>query len=222
MTGLERKIIMDFVHDGMQTVAEYIERREFADAVQKIPEITPEIPVRDFGYIGKHEQNVSVYDAMMAEILGEHNAEKARVRNRRKADRKAKRKSGAYVKRNGGDFRKDEHYAGDGRMWHDTYNWDLSKSQTGGKIRERSLRKDFEIEQDNIADAMTEYSDYCIMAEDHAERKEFLKRKLTRIMVDDEWFAVMSEELCREILYEGERVKELLNIAKSIMKGECY
>ena len=31
---------------------------------------------------------ISVYDAMLAEILGEHIAEKCRVRNRRKADRK--------------------------------------------------------------------------------------------------------------------------------------
>lgn len=168
------------------------------------------------------DRGMTLFDCIMAEIMDERMAEKCRVRNRRKADRKAKRKSGAYVKRNGGDFRKDEHYAGDGRMWHDTYNWELSKSQTGGKIRERSLRKDFEIEQDNIADAMTEYSDYCIMAEDHAKRKEILQRELMTIMVNDDWFAVMSEELCRGIRYEGERVKELRNIAESIMKGECY
>ena len=167
-------------------------------------------------------REISVFDAMLAEIYAEHDGNKAKVRNRRKADRKAKRKSGAYVKRNGGDFRKDEHYAGDGRMWHDYVGWEHTKSQTGGKIRERSLRKDFEIEQDNIADAMTEYSDYCIMAEDHAKRKEILQRELMTIMVNDDWFAVMSEELCRGIRYEGERVKEMRNIAESIMKGECY
>lgn len=167
---------------------------------------------------------ISVYDAMLAEILGEHIAEKCRVRNRRKADRKAKRKSGAYVKRNGGDFRKDEHYAGDGRMWHDTYNWELSKSQTGGKIRERSLRKDYDAEIRQHEDALAEYDDYVYWADEHDRRYRTIRRYLLDLPLrgDLNHLRNMTEELTREMRYEECRIKDMCENARIIWEGECY
>ena len=50
-----------------QTIAEMNDFVSFALAVAKIPEIRPEKPATDGGYIGKHEQT-SVFDAMMQEI----------------------------------------------------------------------------------------------------------------------------------------------------------
>ena len=168
-------------------------------------------------------KQASLYDVMMAEIMDDRNAEKARVRNRRKADRKAKRKSGAYVKRNGGDFRKDEHYAGDGRMWHDTYNWDLSKSQVGGKVREQSLRKDFITELHQHEDAIAEMYDYLAFAEDHAERAEMLRNKLLDLPVDHgNHSRNFAESIVTEIRYEEIRIKDMDTMAKMILKGECY
>lgn len=164
------------------------------------------------------DRGMTLFDCIMTEIMNERNAEKARVRNRRKADRKAKRKSGAYVKRNGGNFRKSEHYAGDGRMWHDTYNWDLSKSQTGGKIRERSLRKDYDAEIRQHEDALAYHSDYLDMAIDHGERLEYLRKQIRKL--DYERMIIANYD--QEIKYEQNRVNELMRIADTIMEGECY
>lgn len=169
------------------------------------------------------DRGMTLFDCIMTEIMNERNAEKARVRNRRKAERKAKRKSGAYVKRNGGDWRKDEHYAGDGRMWHDTYNWDLSKSQMGGKIRERSLRKDYDAEIRQHKDALAEMYDYLAFAEDHAERAEMLRNKLLDLPVDHgNHSRNFAESIVAEIRYEEIRIKDMDTMAKMILKGECY
>ena len=70
------------------TEQEDAERVAMIEAVRNIPEIMPEQIADNAGYIGKHAENVSVYDAMLAEIYAEHDGEKARVRNRRHADRK--------------------------------------------------------------------------------------------------------------------------------------
>ena len=75
------------------TIAEMVERFDFVDAVLKIPETMPEKIADNGGYIGKHGDNVSVYDAMLAEIYAERNKAKARrVRkpdNRTRAERLA-------------------------------------------------------------------------------------------------------------------------------------
>lgn len=67
------------------------ERAAMLEAVRNIPEIpAAESVVFDGISIGKRSdaKQASLYDAMMAEILDERNAEKEKARNRRKADRK--------------------------------------------------------------------------------------------------------------------------------------
>lgn len=158
MTGLERKIIMDFVHDGMQTVAEYLELREFADAVYKIPEITPEIPVRDYGYIGKHEQNVSVYDAEFADLCGEKDSRRAKYMRNQKSRSKAKMQSLRYRNRSGiaeekipdnCHFRGHDSDRGYYRNWR-AFCEMKSIPEWKAEDRERSLRKDWIGEQKDI------------------------------------------------------------------------
>ena len=194
---------------------------EFRAGEKPVPEAEVFVGIRD----GKRTDTImaEVYDAEFSELIGERDTEKAKVRNRRKADHKAKRKSGAYIKRNGGDWRKDEHYAGDGRMWHDTYNWDLSKSQMGGKVRERSLRKDFITELHQHEEAIAEMYDYLAFAEDHAERAEMLRNKLLDLPVDHgNHSRNFVESIVAEIRYEEIRIKDMDTIAKMILKGECY
>lgn len=216
------KIRLGF-YDFCVTRAEYAIN---ADICEKIPdaELPESVTFVGLGN-GKRSDAVqaSLFDCIHAELLGERDAEKAKVRNRRKADHKAKRKSGAYIKRNGGDWRKDEHYAGDGRMWHDTYNWDLSKSQIGGKVRERSLRKDFITELHQHEDAIAEMYDYLAFAEDHAERAEMLRNKLLDLPVDHgNHSRNFAESIVAEIRYEEIRIKDMDTMAKMILKGECY
>ena len=151
MTGLERKITTDFVHDfvrGMMTVAEYIERREFADAVQKIPEITPEIPVRDSGYIGKHEKNVSVYDAMMAEIHADKAIRAEKFRKTHDLCKKSKDDTPAERKRN--KLNRLRKMYGD--VFEDGREWYYENGKTGSK---KSTEKDADIIR-NLREASAE------------------------------------------------------------------
>lgn len=150
MTGLERKIIMDFVHDGMQTIAEYLERREFADAVQKIPEITPEIPMPDSGYIGKHEQNVSVYDAMMAEIHANKAIRAEKFRKTHGKDKTNKERKADKIRR----IRKLY-----GECFEDGNNWYWERGRDGQK---KSTEPDAEILR-NLKVAELEKSAYADM-----------------------------------------------------------
>lgn len=164
MTGLERKITTDFVHDfvrGMMTVAEYIERREFADAVQKIPETTPEIPMRDSGYIGKHEQNVSVYDAMIEEIHADKAIRAEKFRKTHDLCKKSKNDTPADRKRN--KLNRLRKMYGD--VWEDGREWYYENGKTGSK---KSTEKDAEILR-NLKVKEQERSAYADMIPD-AER----------------------------------------------------
>ena len=72
------------------TCAEMEERAEFAVAVFSIPE-EPVAEPMPFMYEPKHGIDLAKrFDAEMAEMMDERNAEKAHVRNRRRADRKHK------------------------------------------------------------------------------------------------------------------------------------
>ena len=156
MTGLERKITTDFVHDfvrGMMTVAEYIERREFADAVQKIPETTPEIPMRDFGYIGKHEQNVSVYDAMMEEIHADKAIRAEKFRKTHGKDKTNKERKADRIRR----IRKLY-----GECFEDGNDWYWERGRDGQK---KSTEPDAEILR-NLKDAELERSAYAELMPD--------------------------------------------------------
>ena len=90
---LEKAMHMNIAEYHPQRIAEWAEYYCFAEAVFSIPEIMPEKIADNGGYIGKHGDNVSVYDAMLAEIYAERNKAKARrVRkpdNRTRAERLA-------------------------------------------------------------------------------------------------------------------------------------
>ena len=100
MTELERKITADFVH-GMMSKAEYFDLREFADAVQEMPEI-PMLEPEVFSGLGNGKRSdavqTSLFDTMMQELHAEKElrAEKFRktheVRNNGQAVQKDKRK----------------------------------------------------------------------------------------------------------------------------------
>lgn len=158
---------------------------------------------------------ISVYDAMLAEILGEHIAEKCRVRNRRKADRKAKRKSGAYIKRNGGKFDRNVWYEGS-KVFH--WEEDLRMPERRANSKAESEERDYAVELRNRDDALAEHSDYLDMAIDHAEKLEYWRNKKSSV----EYWELMIDEVSRQIIYEQNRVNELMRIADTILKGECY
>lgn len=121
---------------------EIADRRMMAEAVRNLPDIEPEkIAISDNGgYIGKHAE-LSVYDAMLAEIMGEKDARlrkylrKHEVRHG-KPVRKEKRKA----------YRKEKCYSCD--PWHGC--------DTVRKFREIEAEKadarDYEIELRNIAE----------------------------------------------------------------------
>ena len=93
------------------------------------------------------EKQASLYDAMMAEIMDERNAEKARVRNRRHADRKYKLTP---------KMRKEQEYMRNWNVCMKMVNfgtWD-DIPIVEGRVRsaEQIARKDYEIELRNIAD----------------------------------------------------------------------
>jgi len=218
----------EFVHDGMPynttnlTYAEIAECNALWDAV----DIIPEIPVAEsvtFDGIGNGKRSdtvqSSVFDAMMAEILGEHIAEKCRVRNRRKADRKHKVLPKERKHRE--EMRKD-------RMFGYCYNENCPKvmfapdslpiNYRKDAESDRIARADFDAEIHQHEDAMQEYADYCLMAEQHEERLEYLRNLTGNV----EFWEIMIDEISREKIYEENRIREMRNIANNIMKGECY
>ena len=139
------------------TEQEDAERVAMIEAVRNIPEIMPEQIADNAGYIGKHAENVSVYDAMLAEIYAEHDGEKARVRNRRRADRKHKL---TPKMRKEQEWMRNMHICNRYIGW----GWDLldnAKAESAEKI----ARADWELEQDEIA----EDRDYAELEEEYRE-----------------------------------------------------
>lgn len=158
-------------------------------------------------------REISVFDAMLAELIDDRNAEKAKVRNRRKADRKHKltpkmRKEQEYM-RNWNVCMKMVNYG----TWDDV-------PIVEGRVRsaEKIARADFDAEIRQHEDAMQEYADYCLMAEQHEERLEYLRNLTGNV----EFWEIMINEISREKIYEENRIREMRNIANTIMKGECY
>lgn len=124
------------------TEQEDAERVAMMEAVRNIPEIKPEKIADNAGYIGKHAENVSVYDAMMAEIMGEKDARlrkymrKHEIRNDGKPVRKEKRKS----------YEKEKCYQCS--HWN---GWDIVRNvRIAEKIRTDA--EDWKLEQDAIAE----------------------------------------------------------------------
>lgn len=161
------------------------------------------------------QAEISVFDAMMAEILGERNAEKCRVRNRRKADRKAKERNPRYIKRNGGKFDRNVWYEGS-KVFH--WEEDLRMPERRANSKAESEERDYAVECGNRDDALAYHSDYLDMAIDHGERLEYLRKQIRKL--DYERMIIANYD--REIIYEQNRVNELMRIADTIMEGECY
>ena len=161
----------------------------------------------------------SVFDMIHAEILGEHNAEKAKVRNRRKADRKHVAENWGQEKLN----RKDRHFdymCRDSRRKYGHGKTCYWSSNAERKIvhAERNIRADFDAEIRQHEDALAYHSDYLDMAIDHGERLEYLRKQIRKL--DYERMIIANYD--REIKYEQNRVNELMRIADTIMEGERY
>lgn len=200
------------------TIAEMVEQYDFIKAVLNIPErknIEPRVdfcPV-DYGP-GVHQKGVDWCDGgygyLYAELCRDHAERKAKVRNRRKNNRKYKMTP---------KMRKEQEWM---RNWnicgkYMNCGWTLVNDAKDAES-EQFARSDWEIEQDNIADAMQEYADYCLMAEQHEERLEYLRNLTGNV----EFWEIMIDEISREKIYEENRIREMRNIANTIMKGECY
>lgn len=164
-------------------------------------------------------REVSLFDMIHAEILGEHNAEKAKVRNRRKADRKHVAENWGQEKLN----RKDRHFdymCRDSRRKYGHGKTCYWSSNAERKIvhAERNIRADFDAEIRQHEDALAYHSDYLDMAIDHGERLEYLRKQIRKL--DYERMIIANYD--REIKYEQNRVNELMRIADTIMEGERY
>lgn len=164
-------------------------------------------------------KEIALFDAIHAELIGERNAEKARVRNRRKADRKHVAENWEQEKLN----RKDRHIdyvCRDSRRKYGHGKTCYWASNAERKIvhAERNIRADFEVECGNRDDALAYHSDYLGMAIDHGERLECLRKQIRKL----DYERMVIENYDREIKYEQNRVNELMRIAYTIMEGECY
>ncbi|MBR3444779.1 MAG: hypothetical protein IKH14_02775 [Prevotella sp.] len=151
-----------------QRIAEMAEFYRFAEAVWNIPEIEPEKIADNSGYIGKHGENVSVYDAMMAEIYAEKERRLRKFERTHHADNSKKDETKTDRKRNK-KIRMRKMYGLDAfeDMNHGktVFYWDTKGGQKKfpeyeaeifrnlkERSAEKSARADWEIEQRNIAD----------------------------------------------------------------------
>lgn len=159
------------------------------------------------------EVQASLFDCIHAELLGERDAEKAKVRNRRKNDRKYKLTP---------KMRKEQKYLRNWNVCMKMINfgtWDDIPIVEGRvQSAEKIARADFDAEIHQHEDAMQEYADYCLMAEQHEERLEYLRNLTGNV----EFWEIIIIEISREKIYEENRIREMRNIANTIMKGECY
>ena len=158
---------------------------------------------------------ISVFDAIHAEILGERMAEKAKRRRRHADECKARVRNPRYVKRNGGKFDRNVWYEGSKAFhWED----DLRMPESRANSKAESAERDYAVELQNREDALAYHSDYLDMAIDHGERLEYLRNRLAGL----EYMRITIEGLSREATYEQNRVNEMMQIAETIMEGECY
>lgn len=158
-------------------------------------------------YIGKHEQNVSVFDAIHAEILGEKVSRREKfmrnhyIRNDGKPIRKDKRKS----------YRKELCYTCD--PW---IGWGVVKHRRE-QIKLESRMADFDAELAEHESRMAEYYDLMTYATESRDDAES--------MLDERLF--VTPGLTPEILLDHKKMYEndaetMTESALNILKGECY
>ena len=178
------------------------------------------------------------YDEIHAEMLGEKDARRAKYMRTHGKDKTPKDRKRDKQNRNYRMYGREEQWASFRFIPEDPLfcrgGWDWYCGREGQKNpmnpemdifrnrrredRERSLLKDFEIEQKNIADTMEKYAYYCIMAEQHEQRLECL-RNLTGPV---EFWELMADDISLGKIYEEQRIREIQNIADNIMRGEYY
>lgn len=96
-------------------------------------------------------KELSVYDAMMAEIMDDRNAEKAKVRNRRRADRKhPENKAERMRKMHNRLERKYGYYSNDGGLVYRGFITGELYADRKTRIAEKSIRSDWELESAEI------------------------------------------------------------------------
>ena len=159
----------------------------FAEAVRNIPESKP--VVHHFGYCaderdaepGRHAKaefspETSGYDYLYAELCNERNAEKARVRDRRKADRKHPENK-AERKKN--EMRKIHRLYG--CVWEDGFGWSWEYKSGAKKVPEKEAEifrnlKERSAEKVDLADWELESAEIAedeMIARFNAELEEF-------------------------------------------------
>lgn len=167
----------EFVHDGMPSVRipTYAEIGAHIAILNNVGFFDNPVVAESVTFTGisngkrNTEKQASLFDAIHAEILSEHNAEKARVRNRRKADRKYKLTP---------KMRKGQEYM---RNWHvcmklvNFGSWD-DIPIVEGRVRsaEKILRADWECEQDESSNAekIAQLRKLCAHLLSEQEKKE--------------------------------------------------
>ena len=191
------------------TIAEMVDQYDFIMEVLRIPETTMPSGMVCIADIGSGRA-LRKYEQESAELIADHMAEKCKVRNRRRADRKHKLTP---------KMRKEQEEL---RNWnicgkYMNCGWTLINDAKYAE-KEQFARADYEVEQRNHADSMAEYRDYCHMAEDHAERLEYLRNLTGNV----DFWERMIDYVSREKIYEENRIREMQDIANGILKGECY
>ena len=170
----------EFVHNGMpyntktQTYAEIAERIALWDAVDIIPELPVAesvVRIEDYGP-GRHAKaefspETSGYDYLYAELCRDRNAEKAKVRNRRRADRKhPENKAERMRKMHNRLERKYGYYSNDGGLVYRGFITGELYADRKTRIAEESIRSDWELES-------AEIEEYAMWEKFNAELFEF-------------------------------------------------
>ena len=209
-----KKMSMDWYRPA-DTYAEVAIALNIAENLPVIPVAEPVI----FAGLGNGKRSdavqASLFDCIHAELLGERDAEKAKVRNRRKNDRKYKLTP---------KMRKEQKWM---RNWnicgkYMNCGWTLVNDAKDAES-DVFARKDFITELHQHEDAIAEMYDYLAFAKDHAERAEMLRNKLLDLPVDHgNHSRNFAESIVVEIRYEEIRIKDMDTMAKMILKGECY
>lgn len=157
-------------------------------------------------YIGKHEQNVSVFDAIHAEILGEKVSRREKfmrnhyIRNDGKPIRKDKRKS----------YRKELCYTCD--PW---IGWGVVKHRRE-QIKLESRMADFDAELAEHEEQMIVYYDLMTFATESRDMAEsVMDERIDTVHMTPE------KAVRYRKLYEKD-AETMTESALNILKGECY
>lgn len=169
------------------------------------------------------EKQASVYDAMMAEMIDERNAEKARVRNRRRSDRKHKLTP---------KMRKEQELMRKDRMYGYAWNLDCPKVRFAPDSEPIKTRKYAEGDRINREDWDTELSVLTeeiecaeFMLDSDLDDLAWLKNEIFEIG-NPEGTIALYEERIKELRKESERKAKLeqykVDTEKRIRNGKEY